>query len=248
VKALVADAGNSKVVLARWRETEGQRLATIERLHQAGTPRTASTRRAWLTELSLHRAQNPGLGLVLASVVPDLTCAVQDTFPDCQVIDHTLPFPFGVQVEEPADVGADRYCNVAAAVSKGYRDALVIDVGTATTFDLLLEGDFAGGLIAPGMALAAAKLAEEAARLQPVAFEPCPLEVGKSTRAAMQAGTYHVAVNGVLATARALLAHYGSRPVILTGGLAATIKNPDWSWQPDWTLIGAGYLSSLTSK
>lgn len=247
MKALVADAGNSKVVLARWQETGEQGPAMIERLHQTHTPRTASARRTWLTQLNRHREQNPGWGLVLASVVPDLTDAVQDTFPDCRVIDHTLPFPFGVQVEEPADVGADRYCNVAAAASKGYRDALVIDVGTATTFDLLLEGNFAGGLIAPGMALAAAKLAEAAARLQPVAFESCPLEVGRSTRAAMQAGTYHVAVNGVLTTARALLARYGVRPVFLTGGLASTIENPDWSWQPDWTLIGAGYLGSLCS-
>ena len=172
-------------------------------------------------------------------MVPACTEALTAALPTAAVVDHTLALPFAIGVAEPAAVGADRWCNVAAAVARGWRDALVVDAGTATTFDLLVGGCFVGGLIAPGMAFAARRLGEEAARLVPVPFAACPLVAGATTAAAMQAGAFHVGVRGVLGVIEGLLARYGARPVVVTGGLAAHLARPGWLHDPDWTLRGA---------
>ncbi len=244
MRVLVVDAGNSKVVMASWQSRTGAEPERLMRLRQDATPSDSQQLHAWLATLSQVIRQGAYPHLILASVVPSLTAALCDAFPDCVVIDHNLAFPFGLGVDEPAGVGADRYCNMAAAVQEGYTDALVIDLGTATTFDLLSNNVFVGGLIAPGMALAASKLGEQAARLWPVDFAPCPLEVGTHTEMAMRVGSYHVAVRGVISTAQALLARYGERPVILTGGLARFLEVPEWQRRPDWTLAGAIYLGT----
>ncbi|MHB8080338.1 MAG: type III pantothenate kinase, partial [Candidatus Krumholzibacteriia bacterium] len=123
------------------------------------------------------------------------------------------------------------------------RDALVVDAGTATTFDLLADGRFRGGLIAPGMAFAARCLGEEAARLSPAPFAPCPLEVGITTAAALQAGAFHVGVRGVLGVVDGLLERYGPRPVAVTGGLGPYLARAGWLHDPDWTLRGALHLA-----
>ncbi len=118
----------------------------------------------------------------------------------------------------------------------------MVDAGTATTFDLLDGGAFKGGLIAPGMAFAAAKLGEYAARLAPVPFGPCPLEVGTDTAGAMAAGAWHTSFFGVNGTIEALLKAYGPRPVILTGGLGRFLAVEGRHVDPFWTLRGAGWL------
>jgi len=242
MRALVVDAGNSKVALASWQDRAGTDPERLVRLRQDATPGDSQKLHAWLAILSQVMRQQVCPQLILSSVVPRITAALREALPDCVVIDHNLAFPFGVGVDEPAEVGADRYCNMAAAIQEGYTDALVIDLGTATTFDLLSNSVFVGGLIAPGMALAASMLGEQAARLWPVDFAPGPLEAGTNTEMALRTGSYHVAVRGVLSTARALLARYGERPVILTGGLARFLEAPGWQHRPDWTLWGAVYL------
>jgi type III pantothenate kinase len=165
--------------------------------------------------------------------------------PNAIRVDHTLPLPFGLDLADPAAVGADRLCNVAAAVARGWSDALVVDAGTATTLDLLAGGRFAGGWIAPGMALALERLGERAARLGTVPFGPVPLEVGRSTAEAMRAGAFHVGVLGLRAAVAALLERYGPRPVAVTGGLGGMARLPGWLHDPDWTLVGALRLAWL---
>ncbi len=179
---------------------------------------------------------------VLVSVVPDLTERIVGRLPDVAVIDHTLKMPFTWGMEDPSQVGPDRLANMALACAWGLEGALVVDAGTATTFDLLDGGVFRGGLIAPGMAFAAAKLGEYAARLAPVPFGPCPLEVGTDTAGAMAAGAWHTSFFGVNGTIEALLDVYGPRPVILTGGLGRMLDIPDTHTDPAWTLRGAAWL------
>jgi type III pantothenate kinase len=246
MRALVIEVGNTKVVVAEWRGTPASGSESLTRIREDATPSADDEKKEWCATLAQLFRQAGEPHVFGTSVVPEISTLIQSVASSCILIDHTVDFPFGLKIDEPHTVGADRFCNVAAAVQKGYRDALVVDLGTATTFDLLLDGDFVGGLIAPGMAFAARKLGETAARLSPVPFAPCPLEVGKNTAAAMQGGAYHVAVHGVLATVTALLGRYGERPVILTGGLAHYLDRPGWDLQPDWTLGGAAYLGMLT--
>ncbi len=128
----------------------------------------------------------------------------------------------------------------------------MVDAGTATTFDLLRDGVFAGGLIAPGMAFAAQRLGETGARLAPVPFGPAPLDVGRSTAAALAAGGWHAGQGGVRRIVDGLLQRYGALPVVVTGGLggrtwptsaAAIPIGPcaaPWSWARPWPRISSG--------
>lgn len=251
-RVLVIDVGNSRVAVALWTGTpgasggagadaapDGAPAGTVHRLREWLTPRDAAARAMLADALAALAAAEGATGVVIVSVVPPCGEALLAALPGAVPADHTSPLPFALGVAEPAAVGADRYCNMAAATARGWRDALVVDAGTATTFDLLADGCFRGGLIAPGMAFAAQCLGEEAARLSPAPFAPCPLEVGTSTAAAMQAGAFHVGVRGVLGVVDGLLERYGPRPVAVTGGLGAHLVCPGWLHDADWTLKGA---------
>jgi len=249
-RVLVIDVGNSRVAVALWTATPGTSggagaapggvpAGTLHRLREWPTPRDATARTGLADALTALAAAEGTTGAAIASVVPPCGEALLAALPGAVPADHTSPLPFALGVAEPAAVGADRYCNMAAATARGWRDALVVDAGTATTFDLLADGCFRGGLIAPGMAFAARRLGEAAARLSPVPFASCPLEVGASTAAAMQAGAFHVGVLGVLGVVDGLLERYGPRPVAVTGGLGVHLARSGWLHDPDWTLRGA---------
>ncbi|MFH1845702.1 MAG: type III pantothenate kinase [bacterium] len=247
MRVLVADIGNSQAKVVRCdlaRMQSGAGLATSPQpLFTVETPADSAAGDNLARQLTAALDEQSAGAAVLVSVVPNVTRALTSAVPNMVAVDHTVPLPFSLAIEEPAAVGADRYCNLAAAVASGWPDALVVDLGTATTFDLLVAGEFVGGLIAPGMAFAAEQLGHLAARLQPVPFAPCPLEVGTSTAAAMRAGAYHVGIGGVATVTAALLERYGARPVMITGGLGEFLDSPEWRHDPDWTLRGAVELA-----
>ncbi|NCQ36121.1 type III pantothenate kinase [bacterium] len=181
--------------------------------------------------------------VVLVSVVPDWSQRLAGVIPELEIIDHTWSMPFSWGVDQPSQVGADRLANMALARAWGLEEALVVDAGTATTFDLLADGVFQGGLIAPGMAFAARKLGEYAARLDVVPFAPAPVEIGRDTASAMAAGAWLTGVHGILGTIDALQEKYGPSPVVLTGGLGAYLAGDSRVLDPFWTLRGAAWLS-----
>ncbi len=195
------------------------------------------------SEFSRRLADNlanlPELPVVLVSVLPALTERLLDRLPDLRLADHRCALPFKSRVPDLAAVGSDRLCNLAAAVDAGLTAALVVDLGTATTFDVLRGGEFLGGLIAPGMAFAARALGQAAARLEPVEFRPCPLELGLDTTTAMANGAWLVGSGGVLATVEDLTETYGLSEVVLTGGLGVMLAGPGRRHDPLWTLRGA---------
>ncbi len=253
METLVVDVGNTAVRIARrLPDVDGEAPAGIllSRPDKIATPRSESARRALGTRLAGLATGPEPMRVAVASVSPAVTEALRGMVPAVIVVDHSVPLPFDVAMPDRAAVGADRYCNIAAATGMGWNDALVVDVGTATTFDLLCDGCFTGGLIAPGPAFAAAKLGEQAARLKPQPFGPCPLEVGDSTERAMRRGAWHVGVRGVLHTVLDLLDAYGPRPVAVTGGLGSMIRDAaeaagvaGWFNDPLWTLRGACLLA-----
>jgi len=118
----------------------------------------------------------------------------------------------------------------------------VVDAGTATTIDVLADGAFVGGLIAPGMAFAARQLQDRAARLWPVPFERCALRPGRQTNEALQIGGYHVGVHGVVGTVDALRCQYPEARVLVTGGLASHLDQPGWRLDALLTFRGLAFL------
>lgn len=251
---LIIDAGNSRLKICAWNGREDfasadqhfqqplQDLFSFGRPHDANQAKKLSLAfREFLQDFGTEKSTR----VALVSTVPDLTSLILMETPDVKVIDHTASFPFGVSLQNPVTVGPDRFCNMAAAVGAGLNTALVVDAGTATTFDLLLDGEFRGGLIAPGMAFAAQKLGEEASLLSPVPFAACPLIPGKNTTSAMAAGAFHVGVQGVQGVIGGLLEQYGELPVVLTGGLGRYLSHCGASYDPHWTQRGAAVLAGF---
>ena len=249
ITALIIDAGNTKVRIVGWQG--GDQDLRLHRPDAKAQWPVASP----LVDLAvlptpdksgaLARTGVPfgDLPVVLTSVVPAVADLVRSLWPHVSVIDHSGDLPFRVLSARPQDIGPDRLCNVAAATACGLSSALIVDAGTATTFDVLADGEFQGGLIAPGMALAAQCLGEFAARLESIPFAKCPLEPGLDTAAAMQAGAFHAGVGGVQAVIQGLQELMGPLPVVFTGGLGGLLAWPEAYFDPYWTLRGAVVIS-----
>jgi len=255
---LLVDVGNSSVTVAACRPPRGAdpaavdaRDLAVEPLGAHPLPADPDGRRRLADALASRQADLGLRGAAVASVVPALDAALREALEGVWQADHRAALPFAVAVSDPASVGADRYCNVAAAAGSGWSSALVVDAGTATTFDVLTDGVFVGGLIAPGIRLAAETLGGRAARLSPVAPEPSPARPAPDTVGAMAAGAYLTGVHGIAGTIDALLAAGGERPVVLTGGLAPLLTDErgelpgraSWRHDPHWTLRGLALLA-----
>lgn len=258
MKALLIDVGNTRTVVAAWHGCEncpalagdsGQ-LAALPPLDLVGefpTPKEHQAVQRLRQSLEKLAATQGNPSLFLVSVVPMVTAGLANELSALVVLDHQSPLPFVMGVESPEAVGPDRLANMAAACGAGLSSALVVDCGTATTFDLLWEGTFAGGLIAPGPALSARALGQEAAMLPAVPFQPAPPGVGTSTEAAMIGGSWWVGIQGVKGVVGDLLDQYAGMPVIITGGLGRHFQHPDWHHDSSWTLRGIAVLGGLCS-
>ncbi len=152
----------------------------------------------------------------------------------------------GVRVlyDNPAEVGADRIVNAAAAHARVKGACVVVDFGTATTFDCVsARGDYLGGVIAPGPMMAARALAEKTAKLPLLGVFRRPARViGKNTLDSMSSGLFHGYVGLTEEILRRLKAEMGGKPAVLaTGGLAGLLAPSVKDIQkviPDLTLEG----------
>jgi type III pantothenate kinase len=164
--------------------------------------------------------------ILLASVVPSVTAAVADLARtrSMRVIvgDHTN-IPIAVRVDEPAAVGHDRLVNAFAAGALYGRPAIVVDLGTATTLDVVApDGAFLGGAIAPGLGLGLEALAEQTAQLPRVPLEVPDTAIGTNTVSAIQSGAVLGYFGLVKELVRRITSELGTKPkIVLTGGLSA---------------------------
>jgi type III pantothenate kinase len=196
--------------------------------------------------------------IAACSVVPAVTSALEAVAdrrerPLLLAGAGTIPVP--IRVDRPGDVGPDRLVNALAAARLHGPPAVVVDLGTATTFDCLAhDGAFVGGAIAPGVELGLGALASGTARLPRVELRAPDRAIGRDTTAAIQSGTVlgHVAmVNGLLGRIRRELADAADVAptdvhVIITGGLsnapfAASVEGVT-AIDPDLTLKGLAIL------
>jgi type III pantothenate kinase len=159
--------------------------------------------------------------------------------------------PIAVRVDRPAEVGPDRLVNALAAARLHGAPAIVVDFGTATTFDVVApDGAYIGGAIAPGLELGLEVLAARTAKLPRVELRAPDRAIGRDTVSAIQSGTvfgYQALATGLLARIRRELAEMSAVPpgsirTILTGGLSAApwakgIEGVDVI-DPDLTLRG----------
>ena len=130
-----------------------------------------------------------------------------------------------VRYQPPADVGPDRLANAVAAHAKYGGPAIVVDFGTATTFDAIAQnGDYLGGAIAPGIEISLQALFSHAARLQSVEFYPPEKAVGTSTASSLRSGVLFGTASQVDGMCARFAAEIGGKPrIIATGGLADVV-------------------------
>jgi type III pantothenate kinase len=195
---------------------------------------------------------------VLCSVVPAQTVMVEAVatrrgIPILVAAAGTIPI--AIRVDRPGEVGPDRIVNALAAQRLYGAPAVVVDMGTATTYDCVgPDGAFVGGAIAPGMKLGLEALAANTARLPRIELRTPDRAIGRDTVSAMQSGTvfgYQSAVTGLLARIRRELADQAGTPLdqvrgILTGGLSIEPWARDVDGveviDPDLTLKGLAIL------
>jgi type III pantothenate kinase len=225
---LAIDAGNTNVVFAVF---DGDRLKGQWRIH-TDARRTADEYGVWLTQVMEHAGIRPEkvTAAVLASVVPqalfDLRQLAKRYFQaELLVIgDPRLKIKTGitVKIDNPSEVGADRLVNAFAAWKKFRQALIVVDFGTATTFDVVSDkAEYIGGVIAPGVNLSLDALQRAAAKLPNVAIQPPARAIGTNTVAAMQSGIYYGYTGLVEGIAGRIKKEYGKKmKVIATGGLA----------------------------
>ncbi len=223
---LCLDIGNTHIVIGGY---EGERLVHHWRVKTDHERTEDEYAVALLSLLSFAGVQPEDVGgVALCSVVPPLT----GTFITIArkylghvpfVVNATKNVGVRIQVDNPAEVGADRVANTAAVVHRYGGPACVVDFGTATTFDVVSrEGAFIGGAIAPGLGVAADALVQRTAKLPRVALEPPPSPIGTNTVHAMQSGIiwgYVGLMEGLIQRFRTILGE--DMKVIATGGWAA---------------------------
>ena len=140
-------------------------------------------------------------------------------------VDDTIDTGVPILYQPSSDVGADRIVDAVAAIHKYGKPCIVVDFGTATTFDAInANGDYVGGVIAPGITISADALFQRAAKLPRVEIKKPAKVIGSATVEAMQSGLYNGYVGLVDGILKKMIDELGRSPrVVSTGGLAPLI-------------------------
>lgn len=229
---LALDIGNTETTIGLF---DGDALRQHWRL-TTGTPRTPDELRLTLRQLLDACGTPPVLvhGVALCSVVPPVTQNVVDACAACfgvtpLVIDPLSPLPITLEVDEPATVGADRVVNTLAASRLHQRDVIVVDLGTATTYDCITAGGaFLGGVIQPGVRTSAETLFRRTSMLPATALIPPERAIGKNTTECIRAGLVFGTADAIDGIIRRIKREWpgsvGTPYVVATGGLATTFE------------------------
>ena len=228
---LAINANNTNTVFAVW---DGDRLVGSWRT-STDLKRTADEYVVWLDHLlslgGLGRATISGT--IIASVVPEanfnLVKFCQDYCGSMPLIvgDPGVKLGMNSLVDRPEEVGADRLINTVAAHNRYPGASIVVDLGTATTFDVVDgEGNYRGGVIAPGINLSLHALEEAAAKLPAVPIRATAKVIGTNTVACMQSGIFWGYVGLIEGLVTRIKIEFGApMRVIVTGGLAPLFEN-----------------------
>jgi type III pantothenate kinase len=253
---LALDIGNSNITIGSFRN--GSLIA----VRRAATPADTTPDELEILLEELLRLDDAAFAdvsaIACASVVPAVTAALEVVATRRErslLLAGAGTVPIAIRTDRPTDVGADRLVNALAAVRLYGVPAVVVDLGTATTFDCVgHDGAFVGGAIAPGLDLGREALATRTAKLPRVELRTPDRAIGRDTTSAIQSGVvlgYQALVAGLLARIRRELADAGDVApadvrVVLTGGIsrlpfAATIEGVA-AIDPELTLKGLAIL------
>jgi type III pantothenate kinase len=203
---------------------------------------------------SANEVRAAALASVAPAVTEDLVAGIRQATRQRPVtVGPTSKLPLKLDVEEPLTVGADRVVNTLAALELYRKDTIVVDFGTATTFDCIVaDGRFIGGVIAPGILTASDNLIRRTAKLPATELVPPAKVIGRRTEECIRAGVLYGASEGADGIVRRIKGEWPGRStpyVVATGGLAtlvAPLSKEIQEVEPHLTLMGlrmaAGHL------
>ncbi len=231
---LAIDVGNTNTVFAIYQggEPRGRWRSATD------AARTADEYAAWLAQLTMLDGIDTGRidAAIICSVVPESAfnlSALCERYYGCTplIVGEELDLGIEIDLDRPGEVGADRLASAVGAHSRYAGPLIIIDFGTATTFDVVdAKGTYRGGVIAPGINLSLEALHMAAAQLPHIAVERPPRVIGKATIPAMQSGVYwgYVGlIEGLVARIQEeFMEEFGaSLTVVATGGLAPLFQS-----------------------
>ena len=247
---LAFDIGNTETTVGLF---AGDRLAAHWRLHS--TPQR--TPDEWAAAFTAHLTQaghstQEIRAAIVASVAPQVTESLCDGIETATTrapvrVDGRSALPMVLDVDEPLTVGADRIVNTLAAAALFKQDTIVVDFGTATTFDCITVGGgarFIGGIIMPGLRTASDELVRKTAKLPATELTPPARAIGRRTEDCIRAGVLWGTADAVDGLVRRIKAEWPDkrRPIVVaTGGLASLVAplcKEIESVHPDLTLVG----------
>jgi type III pantothenate kinase len=226
---LALDVGNTNITVGLYRGTEILEIWRLQTVHA----RTADEYGLMLRQLIAQAGHDAAAidAVIAASVVPILTRTTQDLVKrafgkEALIVGPGIKTGMPILYDTPKDVGADRIVNAVAAFKRYGTACIVVDFGTATTFDSITErGEYAGGAIAPGIQISMEALFSRAAKLPKVDIQRPRAVVGRNTVESMQSGIYFGYAGLVDGLVRRMRTEMKADPVrvIATGGLASLV-------------------------
>ena len=228
IMILAVDVGNTETLLGLFSGSEVRRSWRIStQRHPTGDEMALTLAGLLATELdgpaSIDRA-------VIASVVPAIDRSWDEAFARLEIpsrrVDASSPLPVTLDVDEPASVGADRIVNTLGTRCLYGRNTIVVDLGTATTFDCITaDGVFLGGVIAPGPRAGIDRMHEFTSKLPSVEIRQPDRVIGRRTVTCLESGVFFSIVDGIDGIVRRILEEWEPDDplVVATGGLAEVI-------------------------
>jgi len=228
---VVFDVGNTETTIGLF---EGAALRAHWRI-VTNVARTADEFAVLLRALLAGRGVEPSAvnGSAIGSVVPPVSAPLDAACEICfgkraLTVDAHAALPIRLDVEEPLTVGADRIINTLAASRIHRRDTIVVDLGTATTYDCITaEGVFLGGVIQPGVQTSADTLIRRTSKLPATELVPPARVIGRRTEECIRAGVLFGAADSIDGIVRRIKREWPGRDVplvIATGGLAEALR------------------------
>ncbi len=245
MKLLVMDVGNTHMVIGiydngqlirKWRISTDIHKTEDEYFHII---------HSFLRDIDVEKRDIKGLAV--SNVVPSLDYMIHRMSEKYLDVTPFFISPEDISwitwnVKNPKEIGADRIANVCGGYEKYGEDVVIIDFGTAVTFDVLVNGAFEGGLILPGIGISFETLSTKAAKLPMVEFYIPPAVVGKDTMSNIQSGISRLYMHGITGIIDDISTHYGiDFHVVATGGFGKIFADKCYNinnYDPNITLFG----------
>lgn len=242
---LTIDIGNTNIVFGFFNEKISDHKVLGSFRLETSHNRTADEYFAFFQpnfeKISKKNKDSNITSIMIASVVPQTKyeiekfCKKHLDIKPINISDVKEKLGIKINIDNPEEAGADRLVNAVAAYKLYKKPSIIIDFGTATTFDVIDgKGNYQGGAIAPGINLSITALHQAASKLPKISIEKPSKAIGKSTKTAMQSGIYYGYLGMVERLIEEIKGETKEKPIVIaTGGLAKFYKSPKINYIDD---------------